>query len=279
MPSVYAHERFGWQVLKRLPEPIKAVVEKHRRQFGIGLQGPDFFFFYKAWKSTPVAELGLRIHRTPASELFSGFREILRKSEQDSMETACAIGTVCHFMLDSTCHWYVDEQIRDTGESHNTIETEFERYLMEKDGLEPLRFPVWKFIPVDEDTVDCLTRLYGRAAFAAAAASMTADVVSMDKKIVRTCLTDMRLIKRLLSASTPMGQKLLRRVMGMTGHYDEIQGHLMALTPNPRCARSSRRLLELSDGAVEETAALITEYYENIWTDKPLNSRFDKDFE
>ena len=29
MPSVYAHERFGWQVLKRLPEPIKAVVEKH----------------------------------------------------------------------------------------------------------------------------------------------------------------------------------------------------------------------------------------------------------
>lgn len=108
---------------------------------------------------------------------------------------------------------------------------------------------------------------------------MTADVVSMDKKIVRTCLTDMRLIKRLLSASTPMGQKLLRRVMGMTGHYDEIQGHLMALTPNPRCARSSRRLLELSDGAVEETAALITEYYENIWTDKPLNSRFDKDFE
>jgi len=252
MPSVYAHERFGWQVLKRLPEPIKAVVEKHRRQFGIGLQGPDFFFFYKAWKSTPVAELGLRIHRTPASELFSGFREILRKSEQDSMEMACAIGTVCHFMLDSTCHWYVDEQ---------------------------MRFPVWKFIPVDEDTVDCLTRLYGRAAFAAAAASMTADVVSMDKKIVRTCLTDMRLIKRLLSASTPMGQKLLRRVMGMTGHYDEIQGHLMALTPNPRCARSSRRLLELSDGAVEETAALITEYYENIWTDKPLNSRFDKDFE
>lgn len=201
------------------------------------------------------------------------------------METACAVGTVCHFMLDSACHWYVDAQIRETGESHNTIETEFERYLMEKDGLEPLRFPVWKFIPADKATVDCLTRLYGRAALAAAAvsetadASITADVVSMDEKTVRTCLTDMRLIKRLLSASTPMGQKLLRRVMGMTGHYDEIQGHLMALTPNPRCARSSRRLLELSDGAVEETAALITEYYENIWTDKPLNSRFDKDFE
>lgn len=307
MPSVYAHERFGWQVFKRLPEPVRAVVEKHRRQFGIGLQGPDFFFFYKAWKSTPVAELGLRIHRTPAAELFSGFREMLRDREKDSMETACAIGTVCHFMLDSTCHWYVDEQIKETGESHNTIETEFERYLMEKDGMDPLRFPVWKFIPIDEDTAACLSRLYGGISFTAdesasaagiasadaGIASVDASVISanddgffadasagfVDEKIVRACLRDMRLIKRLLSASTPLGQKLLRRAMGLTGHYDEIQGHLMALVPNPRCEQSNRRLLELSDSAVDETAALIAEYYENIRTDTPLNHRFNRDFE
>lgn len=266
MPSVYAHERFGWQVLRRLPDPVKAVAEKHKRQFGIGLQGPDFFFFYRAWKSNPVAEAGFRIHCTPASELFSGFREMLKEREQDSMETACVLGTICHFMLDSSCHWYVEEQMKETGESHNTIETEFERYLMEKDGLEPLRFPVWKFIPVDEDTAGCLARLYGRT-------------VSVDDRIVRTCLKDMWLIKRLLSASTPLGQKLLRRVMELAGHYDEIQGHLMAPAPNPRCNQSNRRLLELSDGAVEYTAALITEYYENIRTDAPLNSRFNRDFE
>lgn len=273
MPSVYAHERFGWQVLRLLPDSIKAVAKKHRRQFGIGLQGPDFFFFYRAWKSNPVAEEGLRIHRTPAAELFSGFREILREREPDSMEVACAIGTICHFMLDSTCHGYVDAQIRETGESHNTIETEFERFLMEKDGLEPLRFPIWKFIPADEDTAGCLACLYGRTA------SGDTGAGSIDEKIIRTCLKDMRLIKRRLSASTPLGQKLLRKAMALTGHFDEIQGHLMALTPNPHCEKSNRRLLELSDSAVEETAALITEYYENIRTDAPLNARFDKDFE
>lgn len=273
MPSVYAHRRFGRQVLKRLPEPVKAVVKQYKRQFGIGLQGPDFFFFYRAWKSTPVAGLGLRIHRTPAFELFSGFREILREREQDSMETACVLGTICHFMLDSACHRYVGEQMEETGESHNTIETEFERFLMEKDGLDPLRFPVWKFIPTDAATAGCLARLYGRNL------SADAGMVSVDESIVRACLKDMRLIKRLLSAATPFGQKLLRGAMGLTGHYDEIQGHLMTLTPNPRCIRSSKRLSELSDGAVEETAALIMEYYESIRTDTPLNNRFNRDFE
>lgn len=294
MPSIYAHERFGRLVLRRLPEPVKAVAKKHGRQFGIGLQGPDFFFFYKAWKSNPVADLGLRIHRAPAAELFSGFREILRGREPDSMETACALGTICHFMLDSSCHWYVAEQMEKTGESHNTIETEFERFLMEKDGLEPLRFPVWQFIPADEATAGCLACLYGSVASAsgrsvssaasavsadAGSASVAAGSVSVDESIVRACLRDMRLIKRLLSASTPPGQKLLRRAMRLTGHYDEIQGHLMELAPNPRCEESNRRLLELSDGAVEETAALIAEYYGNIWTDVPLDSRFDRDFE
>lgn len=294
MPSVYAHRRFGRQVLKRLPEPVKTAAKQYKRQFGIGLQGPDFFFFYRAWKSTPVAGLGLRIHRTPAFELFSGFREILREREQDSMETACVLGTICHFMLDSACHRYVGEQMKKTGESHNTIETEFERFLMEKDGLDPLRFPVWKFIPTDAATAECLARLYGSAVslnrgnrFTDVSAGTADDgnnfadagMVSVDESIVRICLKDMRLIKRLLSASTPFGQKLLRGAMGLTGHYDEIQGHLMTLTPNPRCIGSSKRLLELSDGAVEETAALITEYYENIQTDAPLNSRFGRDFE
>lgn len=279
MPSVYAHRRFGRQVLMRLPEPVKTAAKQYKRQFGIGLQGPDFFFFYRAWKSTPVAGLGLRIHRTPAFELFSGFREILREREQDSMETACVLGTICHFMLDSACHRYVGEQMKETGESHNTIETEFERFLMEKDGLDPLRFPIWKFIPTDAATAECLACLYGSAAADGGNNSADIGLVSVDESIVRICLKDMRLIKRLLSASTPFGQKLLRGAMGLTGHYDEIQGHLMTLTPNPRCIGSSKRLLELSDGAVEETAALITEYYENIRTDAPLNSRFGRDFE
>lgn len=265
MPSVYAHERFGRQVLTRLPAPVKAVAEKHQRQFGIGLQGPDFLFFYRAWKSNPVSELGFRIHRTPAAELFSGFREMLRKRKQDSMEMACVMGTICHFMLDSSCHWFVEAQMEETKESHNTIETEFERFLMEKDGLDPLRFPVWKLIPADRDTAGCLARLYryGR----------------VDARTAERCLKDMRLVKRVLSASTPAGQKLLRRIIGLTGHYEEFQGHLMALEPNLRCGQSSRKLLQLSEGAVEETAALIAEFFENIRTDMPLNGRFDRDFE
>lgn len=265
MPSVYAHERFGQQVLEQLSAPAKSLVQTFRTQFGIGLQGPDFLFFHRAWKSNPVPGQGLAIHKAPAGPLFASFREILKQKGNHSMEAACALGTICHFMLDSACHWYVERQIRETGVGHNEIETEFERFLMELDGLEALRFPVWSLIPADRVTATCLACLY-------------ADY-QVDADIALVCLKDMRLVKRILSAPSPLRQKLMRMLMHLAGHYEEVQGHLMALTPNPRCEASGRKLLELSDGAVSETAALIEEFYHQIGTDLPLNDRFNRNFE
>lgn len=265
MPSVYAHERFGQQVLERLPAPVKELAQTYRTQFGIGLQGPDFLFFHRAWKSNPVAKLGLSIHKASARTLFESFQETLRQKGSQSREVACALGTICHFMLDSACHWYVAEQIEKTGVGHNEIETEFERFLIERDGLDALRFPVWSLIPTDRVTADCLAGLYRG--------------YQVDADTAQTCLKDMRMVKRTLCAPGPLRQKLMRFMMRLTGHYEEIQGHLMALTPNPRCAASSLKLLELADGVIPETVALITEYYDRIETDLPLNKRFDRNFE
>ena len=266
MPAVYAQKRFGEQVLDQLPASVKNLAQRYRTQYDFGLQGPDFLFFYRVWlKNNPVPQLGVEIHQHPASELFYSFREMLKKTGRQSMEMACAMGTVCHFMLDSSCHWYVNQYIKESGVGHNEIETEFERYLMELDGLDPLNYPVWDLIPADQDTAQCLANLY--------------DFGLIDQPTAMLCMKDMKMVKKKLRAVTPGKQKFLRSLMKLSGHYDEIQGHLMAIDPNPLCDVSNQKLLELSDGAVKETADLIAEFYDAVNADTPLNERFNRNFE
>lgn len=45
MPAFYAHSRFGAKVEERMKGELKSLIQKYRRQFEIGLQGPDLFFF------------------------------------------------------------------------------------------------------------------------------------------------------------------------------------------------------------------------------------------
>lgn len=47
MPAFYAHARFGNDVLAKLRGEIKEVCVKNYSEFSLGLQGPDYLFFYK----------------------------------------------------------------------------------------------------------------------------------------------------------------------------------------------------------------------------------------
>ena len=46
MPALYAHNKFGKLVIPKLPSTIKETVRKYPNEFRMGLQGPDFLFFY-----------------------------------------------------------------------------------------------------------------------------------------------------------------------------------------------------------------------------------------
>lgn len=45
MPAFYAHSRFGAKVAERMKGELREIIRKHYRQFEIGLQGPDLYFF------------------------------------------------------------------------------------------------------------------------------------------------------------------------------------------------------------------------------------------
>ena len=108
MPSTYAHRRFGANVLDHLPAPLRKKLEAHRELYDIGLHGPDLLFYYHAEKSTPVAALGNAMHDEPGRTFFDRARRVVHEEADREAALAYALGFVCHFALDSTCHPIVE---------------------------------------------------------------------------------------------------------------------------------------------------------------------------
>ena len=139
MPSTYAHRRFGADVLALLPDGLRATLEQHRELYDIGLHGPDLMFYYKALQSNPVNRLGNAMHEQKGEVFFTRARTVVENATDKSAALAYALGFVCHFALDSTCHPYVEAYVRESGVGHCEIETEFDNALMRKDGLAPIK--------------------------------------------------------------------------------------------------------------------------------------------
>ena len=126
MPSTYAHRRFGANVLEHLPDELRAQLEQNRELYDIGLHGPDLLFYYHAAKSNPVGALGNAMHEEPGRVFFDRARRVVHCEADRDAALAYALGFVCHFALDSTCHPYVEQFTRESGVTHCEIETEFD---------------------------------------------------------------------------------------------------------------------------------------------------------
>lgn len=125
MPAFYAHDRFGKKVAEKLPVSLKKTIKSHSRQYRIGLQGPDLFFFYQAYRPNRVSKYGNHLHEISALPFFEHAVKVVRKKGAASREYAYLMGFVCHFILDSECHPYVESYIEKSGVQHLEIEEEF----------------------------------------------------------------------------------------------------------------------------------------------------------
>ena len=161
MPSTYAHRRFGADVLALLPDGLRATLEQHRELYDIGLHGPDLMFYYKALQSNPVNRLGNTMHEQKGEVFFTRARTVVENAPDKDAALAYALGFVCHFALDSTCHPYVEAYVRESGVGHCEIETEFDNALMREDGLDPIKFFTASHIKPSRDHRALLRRRHG----------------------------------------------------------------------------------------------------------------------
>lgn len=148
MPTTYAHDAFGRRVLKQLPGELRKRIHKHVSLFRIGLHGPDIVFYYGLSKNR-VNQTGVRMHKEIAAPFFKKGFSVYRETHDDRL-FAYLMGFVCHYMLDSSCHPYIN-QIEDKV-SHSMIEKEMDRMLMTMDGKNPLTyFPARGILPTKEN--------------------------------------------------------------------------------------------------------------------------------
>lgn len=261
MPSIYAHNKFGKKVLSRLDDSCKEAVKKYPNQFRIGLQGPDYLFFYLPYISNPANKLGHSMHDRPALEFFESAVNTIRKNKSDLGLLSYIFGFICHFALDSECHPYIEQAIRESGVGHIEIESEYDRHLMEKDGVNPLKYPVWKLVPTDTETVGDVAEFY--------------DGVSA--KNIKSALVQMKLTKRVLMPGAAK-EKISGMLFRMTTHYVDLQGHIIKQKVNKKCEISNQRLDELFYGAVDVAVALIENLITHIDGKGELSARFNRNF-
>lgn len=131
MPSFYAHYRFGKQVLPGLPGDAFQCIRRFRPLFDVGLQGPDFFFYYNPVVKTNVGSLGGVFHGQSGREFFT---RACAKADSEAGR-AYLYGLLGHYCLDATAHPFVDKMDSEGQARHVALESEFDRFLMAMDGL------------------------------------------------------------------------------------------------------------------------------------------------
>lgn len=262
MPAFYAHDRFGKQVAEHLGKELKQTVKHHYRQYRIGLQGPDLLFFYRPYRPSRVAKYGVRLHEISAYPFFQHAIRVVRKKGRESREYAYLMGFVCHFILDSECHPFVEGYQEESGIDHLEIEEEFEKKLLRLDGKDPLAYPLAKLVPVDIATADAIRPFYE----------------NISRKEILRSLRDLRIIKRIFRAPGPVKQGFINGLFRLSGNYGKMKGLMNQRKDNPKCQKSNQELFRRFEASVELAARMIEELDESIWTRKELNERFDRTF-
>lgn len=265
MPSLYAHYTFGQRVRKLLPEEMQVCISMFEDQYNLGLQGPDVLFFYRPLKMNGVRYLGHKIHKKPVACYFRKMIPEAKEAGLYSAETAYLLGFLCHFMLDSRVHPYVNRNILETGIKHVDMEGEFEKYLMYRDWYRPEEYPVWKHVPVTDSIFDTLHRMYPW----------------MPGKKVAASACYFRFCKWILTAQCPMKKKMLVGWMRASGLYEKLKGHFIWDELNEKAIPVSEGFVKLYDDEVKHAASMEEWLWNAINSDKKVKypARFKQNFD
>lgn len=261
MPSIYAHNQFGKKVLSQLPQKHQEIIAKYPRSFRIGLQGPDFLFFYRALFKNKVNKLGVKLHHTDTYSFMENAVDVVNKYGGDSAQYAYILGFICHFTLDNACHPFVNEAMKATNCGHIEIESNFDYLLLSKSGYVPQYYPMYKLVPTDYKTAFSIAPFY-----------QDINVIT-----IHDSLKWMRQFKKLFVAPGIIKRTVLDFLMRCTLHYKRFKGHIIPPHPNPKCHMSSEHLYNLFNQSVLIAVSLI-ENFDNAKNGQSLSYHFHKDF-
>lgn len=266
MPSTYAHKRFGERVFEKLPQALQEKINEHKTAFYLGLHGPDILFYYKPLSKNSNRKRGLDMHFAPAKDFFLQAAKKLVELDAPALETAegaYVAGFICHFGLDDACHGNI-YQLEDTGVSHGKIESEFDKHLLRADGLK-----IRGYNPAGH-----LKDEKGTAKAAALMLNATEEELKVAIKTIRT-------INGMFVSRCEPFHALAHGVLKIAKLDRKFGDMFLHRKDDERCTECNLVLEQNLLRAVDKTAELVNEYFENleqIAQTGEMNKIFDKDF-
>ena len=262
MPAAYAHYCFGKEVYKELPEEEKEWIREGKDAFLLGVHGPDLLFYYFPLSKNRINQQGVRLHKELAADFFEKGLKEYRKSE-DPVLRAYLYGFLCHFILDSECHPYINCYMEEKNLGHLEIETEFDRYLMERDGKDPLQY-----VPIHH----LISRSHTRRVIASMFDRITPRQIDV-------CIRYFRHTMRFFVCRNRRKQKALQAFFYLIGQGKGIGGLIADGVFNTHCAESDQFLEERLTHSAKLAAEEITNYSKALDGKGFLSMRLYRNYE
>ena len=197
MPTTYAHWRFGDKCIRMLPDNLQNIILNNRAIFDYGVHGPDIFFYYNCLKHNEVNRYGSAMHDIPYKDTLAQIKENFKKTENKDMALSYLLGFTCHFTLDSYCHGFIEKVDETMPYSHGKIESQFDRYLLIKDGFNPVTKSVTDMFHPDKKMAKVISGLFNK----------------FDEDIIYKTLKDQKLYLNLLKDNSDIKRFFLTTAM------------------------------------------------------------------
>lgn len=269
MPSTYAHRLFGEEMLKIYPKGTAAICMEYLSLYNIGLHGPDILFYYKPLKDNPVQKIGYSLHSKSAAVFFNHAADVINSCGDYGAYLSYAAGFICHFALDGACHSYIENKLTVSKVKHTEIESEFDKYLLRKEGKDPFKEDLVSHIKFDATTARIIAEFFDGL-------SDTGERVC--GKDILSALKSVLFYNRLMQGKNPFKRAVVNVSLKVSGNYPEMHGMMFSKKDIKECADSNLRLEKLFKKAEENCLVLTDEFISCVKNKAPMTSDFAPTF-
>lgn len=263
MPTTYTHDAFGKETYLKMPVQWKNMIKKHKKLYLIGLHGPDIFFYYRPYqmKNNSVVTFGHELHKKEVRSFFEEGIALYKRTQSEAVMTYL-LGFCCHYILDSCCHPYVFAYQKKTGLAHGEIETNLDRFYMERDHKNPFTYKPASSICSDDETAAVIQQVFP---------------VFSHRQIQRS-LKGMKLYCGITVTTSETKRKLFHKALKLVGADREIGCRIIEKEPNPETFTSTKDLEQLYNQALEEIIPAMENLYDAMTGEDSLSQRFNRNF-
>ena len=257
MPATYAHWTFGKKCIEVMPKNLQKIIHDNREIYDLGVHGPDIFFYDLAHKE--IADFGYSLHDIPAKEFFANCKKQLNAHDEKAEMLAYIMGFLSHFVLDSSCHSYVEKKKEVSNVSHNQIESQWERHLIELDNRQPNLVDRAESLKPSKKIAKVISYFY-----------------KFDSNIVYRTIRNQKFVVTALNCISERKEKVLKKILKllkMNNNADLFIG----FKEDDRCSDSNIRLDKISNKAVKLYAKQMKNLLGFLNDNEKLNSYFDYD--